>query len=507
VSPATERFGLSVAILIGVLVRALPVVAAGTVVGDGGFIHALVDDVRAAGLGLPTTTSYNDLGIPFVYPPAALWMAAVLGDVLGISTLDLLRWLPVLISSLALVAFAWLASRLLGGVPAIGATFSYALMPSAYGWLVAGGGLTRGLGLLFALLATALVVRRSADDSRWMAVVPGVLLGLAALTHPQAAVFGVVACLTLSFQRPLGEWLTRLAIAAAAAVIAVLPWLAWVAGTNGLEVLFGAAGRFEPGIGIVRMLNLEFSAAPFMDVVGVVGVVGLVVALARRQWRLPTFLLLTYLTGSGGGEFLAAVPWALLAGVGVGALCDLVIGALHDAGPVTARRSAMAIGAAALFLALVGSIGSASDRSSKLHGLGDDRIGAMEWMAANLPADARVIVPTDEVWGFDDIGEWLPALAERQAIGTVQGSEWLGADGFEVQLSTHGAIRACAGATAACYATIDSEAVIFVPKGQLNGIFSPDDCCPALRETLTDAGYEVVYDGKGATIAVPAEPG
>jgi hypothetical protein len=299
----------------------------------------------------------------------------------------------------------------------------------------------------------------------------------------------------------------RLAIAAVAAVIVVLPWLVWVAGTSGIDALLGAAGRLEPGIGIVRMLNLEFSAAPFMDIVGVVGVVGLVVALARRAWRLPIFLAVTYLSGSGGGELLAAVPWALLAGVGVGALCDVIFGALHDIRPAHARRFAMAIGAGALFLALVGSIGSASDRSSKLHGLGDDRIGAMEWMAAHLPPDARVIVPTDEVWGFDDIGEWLPALAERHAIGTVQGSEWLGAAGFEAQLSTHGAIRACAGSTASCYAAIDPGAAIFVPKGQLNGIFSPDDCCPALRTTLTDAGYEVVYDGPGATIAVPAERG
>ena len=131
----------------------------------------------------------------------------------------------------------------------------------------------------------------------------------------------------------------------------------------------------------------------------------------------------------------------------------------------------------------------------------------MGWIADNLPTDARVIVPTDEVWGFDDIGEWLPALAERQAIGTVQGSEWLGPAGFDAQLSTHSAIRDCAGSTAACYASIDTGAVIFVPKGQLNGIFSPQDCCPALRSTLTDAGYEVVYDGAGATIAVPESGG
>ena len=114
-------------------------------------------------------------------------------------------------------------------------------------------------------------------------------------------------------------------------------------------------------------------------------------------------------------------------------------------------------------------------------------------------------MPTDEVWGFDDVGEWLPAIAERHSIGTVQGSEWLGGEGFQTQLQRHGAIRSCAGATAECYAGVDPTALIYVPKGQLNGLFSPDDCCPALRATLEDAGYSIVYDGPGATIAQPGD--
>ena len=53
----------------------------------------------------------------------------------------------------------------------------------------------------------------------------GVLLGLSALSHPQAAVFGVIACLVLSWRRPARPWLLQVAIAAAAAVVVVLPWL------------------------------------------------------------------------------------------------------------------------------------------------------------------------------------------------------------------------------------------------------------------------------------------
>ena len=101
-----------------------------------------------------------------------------------------------------------------------------------------------------------------------------------------------------------------------------------------------------------------------------------------------------------------------------------------------ARAVLVGTAVVALFLALIGSFGSTTDESSKLHPLPVAQIDAMEWIRDNAAPDAVVIVPTDEVWGFDDIGEWLPAIAERHSIGTVQGSEWLGREGFRSQLAT-----------------------------------------------------------------------
>jgi hypothetical protein len=155
-----------------------------------------------------------------------------------------------------------------------------------------------------------------------------------------------------------------------------------------------------------------------------------------------------------------------------------------------------------LFLALIGALGSVVDSSSKLHPLEDETIAAMRWLGEQGP-EGPVLVPTSEVWGFDDVGEWLPAIAERHSIGTVQGSEWLGVEGFEERLAVHEAIRDCAGSTVACYTAIDAEAILFIPKGQQGGPFSPGDCCPALRETAEAGGYRIVYDGPGATIAIP----
>lgn len=505
VSSTTERLALGLALALGVVVRVAPIASATSVVGDGGLILSMVDDLRAAGMALPATTTYNGLDIPFAYPPAGLLAAAGLGDTFGISTIDLLRWMPLAFSIGCLAAFAWLAWRALPALAAVGATLAYALMPSAYGWLVAGGGLTRALGLLVALLAAGVVVNRAGDPSRRTAILAGALLGLSALIHPQAAIFGVLACAVLSWRRPIRAWLLSLVIAVASAFVVVLPWLAWVLGTQGFESLSSSGHRLEPLVGIIRMLNLRFSAAPFMDVIGVAGVVGLLVNVARREFRLPILLVATYVAGSGGGEFLAAVPWALLAGSGVASLVGLAKSALSGTHPRTARRMAVAIGSLALFLALIGSLGSNADRSSKLHPLAADQIAAMHWLTEHSPAGSSVIVPTDEVWGYDEVSEWLPALARHHSIGTVQGSEWLGTAGFQAQLDNHRAIVRCAGSTAGCYRSIDPEAILFVPKGQLAGPFSPGDCCPALRESLGTSGFRIIYEGPGATIARPTD--
>jgi hypothetical protein len=499
---SAERFALIVALGLGVVVRLVPVLGAAAAVGDGGLIHSMIEDIRAAGLAIPTETSYNALDIPFVYPPGAIWTTAALGELIGAPTLDLLRWVPFVVSIGVMGAFAWLAWRVLPPVAAIGAAFAYALMPHAYDWVIAGGGLTRGVGLLAALVAMALATRPPA--SRWVPALAGASLGIAFLSHPQAAIFGTIGCLVLSWRQPVTQWARDAAIAGAVAVAVVLPWLVSVIATHGADALLSPGNRFEPLVGLIRLGNLRFSGAPFMDVFAVAGAVGVLVATLRGPRRVPLLLLLTYLAGAGGGEFLATVPWALASGIGVAA----VIRVAQPDADVPARRAL--VGAAAgvvLFLGLIGSLGSPADGSSKLHALNAGHLEAMGWLAANAPGDTRVLVPVSGVWGDDEMSEWLPALGLRHSIGTVQGSEWLGVTGFEAQLAVHNSIRGCSGETAACYAAIDSEAMLFIPKGQLAGVFSPGDCCPALRTTLEENGYRVIYDGEGATIAAPDDGG
>ena len=356
----------------------------------------------------PATTTYNHLDIPFVYPPLALLGAAAVGEVAGVATMDIFRWMPFLVSLLGVGAFAWLARRLLPRVAAVGATLAYALMPHAYDWVIAGGGLTRGLGLLFALLACAVAADRQPPSLR-SPILAGALLGLSALAHPQAPVFGVLACLIVSWSRPMLTWLRNVGVAAATAVIVVLPWLVWADRRTDPMRWWPLRYRFDPLIGLIQMLNLRFSGAPFMDVFAVFGLLGLIVSVLTGRFRLPLLLLATYVSNQGAGDFLAAVPWSLLAGAGVAALVSFVADVPVGMAPGLRRAGVVAV-ASVVLLSMVASLGSyvtivEAPRPRRA------QIEAMAWLADNSDPNATVLVPTDEAWRYDEISEWLPALA------------------------------------------------------------------------------------------------
>jgi hypothetical protein len=501
-------FVLLVSAGLAAVVRLVAVLPGPLTPGDGGLIVVFVDDLRRSGLVMPEVTTYNDFGIPFVYPPLGLYATALLAELLGLSSLDGVRVVAGLLSLATVGTFALLALRLLPPVAAAGAVFMYALMPHAYDPIVAGGGVTRGAGVLMAMLAMWLAARPGTPALRHTVGV-GVLIGLAALAHPQTALYSAVASTVLIYRPGEANRLTatarRVLIMGVASFLVVLPWLLLMASTHGLGVVLAPGYRWDPALGIIRLLGLTFTGAGFTDVFLVVGVLGLAVEVMRRRWRLP--LLLAGLIFAGEADFIAAVPWSLLGGAAFAFV-------LEGIGPLVSRRDRyvrLGVALVAVFAAFVASIGSVVDDTSRLQRVDDAQAAAMVWVRDEVEPGTRFIVASVVGWGADEISEWFPAVAERQSVATVQGSEWLGRDGFRAQRQRHREVIRCTPNIDRCMVEWAesqglADAWIFVPKGTVNGPLSPDDCCPALRETVRDGTfYEVVYDGPGATIARPRD--
>ena len=369
-----------------------------------------------------------------MYPPGAIWGAAALGEVTDASTLDLLRWLPLLLSIAGMAAFAWLAWRVLPPMAAVGATFAYALMPHAYDWVIAGGGLTRSLGLLAALVAMAIAAERPPprvgrlpwQASRWES--PSCRIRRRRSSESSVASFSPGV-------HRMAPWARNAAVAGAVALVVTLPWLVGVLATHGADALASPANRLQPLTGLIRLGNLRFSGAPFMDVFAVVGAVGVLVAVLRwSAEECALLLLLTYLAGAGGGAFLAAVPWALACGIGLEAIVRVAV-----PNERTSTRRALVAGAAAvvLFLALIGSLGSVADGSSKLHALNADHLDAMAWLAANTDEEASVLVPVRRRVGRRRDERVAPGAGpSARASGPSRAASGSASDGFESQLAT-----------------------------------------------------------------------
>lgn len=498
-------------VIVGAAVRLLPFIGTDFPLNDGGLFLAMTRELQATGYAIPATTGYNDLDIPFVYPPLAFYVAAVVNDVTGASLFDLFRVLPLLFSIATMPAFFLVARQLLGPVEASVATLAFALLPRSWEWMVLGGGITRSLGFLLALLAIAAALRMyRAPTAGWIAAM-GVAAGLTALAHPQAAVFMAVslALLWVGISRSWGG-MRGLLIAAVVGVAVISPWAVPMLMRHGPEPFLSArttGGGFV--LGLILFLKLRFTGAPFMDVLGIIGFAGFAVALAQRRWLAPAWLVVILLVDSRGGATYAMAPLAMLVGIGVVAGVR-AMGTRFDArrplGSAWANRG-LAVGSTAiLVMAIATNQGVTVKDDSVLLPVSTEQRAAMDWASRELPEAASVAVVTGaDHWEKDRVSEWFPVLGERHSVATFQGYEWLGMDRWTAQARAFDLLQECSRGTADCLtdwiaATDRPVDYVFVPKGSTSGPQAPSDCCPALRATLRTSA-EIVYDGPGASIA------
>jgi hypothetical protein len=536
VGSAAVGFGLALALVCAVIVRCLPLVGTDLPLNDGGLFATMIQDLVENRLILPAFTTYNGLDIPFAYPPLAFYVAALANRVSGLEILDILRGMPVVVSLATVIAMYWLARGVLvsrtGGVLA---ALAFALLPGSYQWMITGGGITRVFGFFLAIVALGIGWRvlRSPKPRWWSAAMLGLVGGLTALAHPQAAVFLAISLVVFL------PWATSRRHAAAHVAVAGLiglavlgTWLVPVMAVHGWEPLLSAIRTGNPGAeGLAQLFSLRFTDLVIFDLITIAAVVGLFLAVRRRESHeqhsaherrrqqgrfrqrravmLPIWLLVIWIVDSRAGFAFAMVPLVLLASTAMLTLSPAWLPA-GDRGPFAHIRDHPV--AATLALALVVGLVFANYFSglrptSPLHAVTREQLEAFEWVEESTPGGAAVAVVTGTgTWELDAVSEWFPSIAKRRSAGTVQGWEWLGSAAWQQQLSSYTSLQECAVDVLTCvldWAERYEMPVthVFIPKGELHGPTSPEDCCPAPRHSveLVD-GARVVYDGPGATV-------
>lgn len=503
------------------VVRAVPVLHADFPLNDGGLFYAMAHDLQRSGLALPATASYNGAVIPFVYPPLGLYLAAIVGMVVPLT--GVFQWLPLLFSCLAIPAFYLLAREM---VPtrfhALVATAAYGLAPESFQWMIEGGGVTRAPGLVFALLALWLTCRVIRLARPRDVIAAGVATGLAVLSHPNAALFAMLAIVLLTLRARRPAIVPKVVAIAALGVLVSSPWWLTTLARVGPSGLVSAGSLGGPFVAVayaaVNLLSFGITHEVAFPMIASCAVLGTLILASRRSWILVVWLALELLDQRLGTVF-GMVPLAMLAATGlidgvlptISGRCRAVPHMPSDdetllPPTIWAIRPARWVLIFGLAISTLSGLITTTTADSPDYAVSADVRSVASWVRANTPTDAQFVVVTGDAGGNEGEQEWFPVLSGRVVLATPQGREWLGGQAWKTAMAADEGLQACAAADAACLGTWSityHEALdyVFIPSGQLRGPTSPADCCRSLRDSLRQSpGFTVVFEGAGGSV-------
>jgi hypothetical protein len=508
-SRSLEIGGFVAVLVVGFVLRAVPVVSHAWPVGDGGLFYQMVGEIRANGLALPATTTYDHAGIPFAYPPLALELAAVLESVTGLARADVFRWLPLAFATLCIPAVYLVVSELQPDrVRALFATLVYATLPFAWEWLTMGSGVTRSVGGFLALLAAWQGLRMYREGRPVEVLATGALAGLAVLSHPEAGPFVAIALGARLIFEPSRRNLRNLVLAGVVGVVVIAPWVAVVAARHGLAPFAAAAGVGHDPVASLVVYAFGFFMVSPLPVAAVLDVLGQVRnVLSRRPflvvWRFALcFLDLRF------ALVAAVIPLSLLASEGFFDVLVPAIRALAGGGSSSRAVSThgwgwiVGLGSGAL---LVSSLMAPGVFLAPHVALAAQDRAAMAWVRATQPPERKFLVLATDTWGSDDLSEWFPALTGRASLDTSQGLEWVAPHARQAESDSEVQLRACQPAGLNCLeawlaAHGGSDAAVYVPADGSAYAVGEDPSRAIRTALLASPAFRVVYEGPGAVI-------
>lgn len=458
---------LAFAALIALSIRMIPALNADFPLNDGGLFYAMISDLQAAHFSLPVFTTYNGADIPFAYPPLAFYLAGLLGYLFHISTLDLLRLLPPLISTFNVLAF-YLFARVIAPskTQAMLSTLVFALLPRVFAWHIMGGGITRSLGLFFSLL-TLTSAYQFYSDRQTHRVWTLVLLGaLTVLSHPEATFHTVLGALVFYLwkDRSLKGLLQSFAVLLGILILTA-PWWGMVITRFGIDpfqaaIAASAQDSYNALEGLLLFFRFLFTNEAYLPIFASLGLIGMFASLAHKQTLLPGWLFITHLVEPRGGELYMMLPLSLLVGY---SLEKVIFPALSNRIPsdMLSQEAKQvykiflqnkSIRYFLLFLLVYGML-SAYNTGMKIKNslsLQPADLEAMNWVRENVLPGSQFVILTGNLPLRDAISEWFPVLTAQHSQATLFGYEWVNDGKFGQRVAAYKDLQACRNQNISC---------------------------------------------------------
>lgn len=392
--------------------------------------YSIVQDIQANGYLLPATFSYNSLHFPFAYPPLAFYVAGALSSGLKIPLIYLFMYMPPLLAGLSVIPFgilAYLVTR--NKAWTVGAILVYAVLPSSFIPLIMGGGLTRSMGLFWALSALAFFVKwtysRKRGDQLWTVAA----LSLTILSHPEMTIFAFlgIALFTVTRRVPLMD--VGFTVLGATTLTSV--WWGYILYKHGFAPYSAAffTNLSTSNALFQGLLLWNFTKENVVTVVALLAMAGMVFHVSQKRYLMPVWYVAILIILRRGFETVAAIPLSIMAGE----MMARVVSSLY-------AHSRMKWVVTGWLTVLSTSYLTTLQMPAFFRGLADIAVvseadrEAMVWVRENTANELfTVITPSPEYhWGLDMVSEWFPVIAKRQSVLTMQGTEWAERKAIEI---------------------------------------------------------------------------
>jgi hypothetical protein len=497
--------GLVVAL--GAAIRLFFILSEDFPLNDGGLFYHMSRELIEHDFSLPVYTGYNSSQIPYAYPPLPFYLVGLAHTLLGIGLFEIVRFMPLIFNILSIPAFFLLSRQIIEDDYAlILATLAFAVLPPGYQWLIMGGGVTRAPAFFFSLLGLWLFLSALKRQNLRRAWGAGIFAGLTALSHLEIFFMMVIWMAIAALLAPGKRWAAGALVAAGLVSAAIAaPWALTVLARHGAGTFLSAfqTGGFKFLEGIFTFLLLSMTGEMFFTPVLVFGLIGLLIQLQRKAWLLPAWLAAVILFDTRSLARSAFIPLAMLAGIAIFPVGTQVLGLFSSTPGGKKRVLYSSLGVAFIFYLVLRSGFTAQlelfYKTTQMKAIATQEREAMQWIKDDLPVSSRFMVLTvPYIWEADKVSEWFPALAERQSLTTVQGSEWLPQGEFARREQLYDEIQWCALEGIACLEAETAQAGldythIFISGKLEDKLTSAKSPMPIETELLASEDYRLIY--------------
>lgn len=496
--------------IVGAWLRIIPASSISFPVNDGGMFFTMIHDLQNNGFVLPADTTYNNISIPFAYPPFSFYLAGLVNLYLHIDLLKFLIWFPAIINILTIPAFLLLSNTILkSDIQASIATFFYTLTPLSMDWFLMGGGLTRSLGQLLLILVCFCYFLLFQKHSIVILISAIMLSALLILTHPESAILAVCSgALIWLFSSRTKSTVLDAGFIILGTILIISPWLFVVLPRTGLITFINAFQTNGSSLFLWRtLITFDFAQEKGLTFLSVIGLVGVFYLLHQKKYLLPVWLAVPFFINPRSAARLAIIPLALIASI---ITIEIIFPAIRSKKDLGKKFGQIPFFLFLIYISgymLITSYTLVYDMSREV--VTNNEIESFKWIQRNTGENSKFIILTGKPNLMrDPVQEWFPALTNRNSLTTMQGREWTWGPKFMDSLIDYQGLLNCINQNADCIGVQSSKLglgfnYLYISK-LLPEFCSPGMFCPSTSGLINDLKisrqYSSVYENQSVII-------